>query len=113
MRLATFSVLTVLTAAVVALAVPVHADPDAGFSDQLHASGIYGPRDYHAWLGKIVCERLRDDVDTSADKSAHFVLINLPRGSTTAQSYQFLAAAIGTNCPAQVPVLTTAAARHQ
>jgi hypothetical protein len=40
-------------------------------------------------------------------------LVNLPRGTTTAQSYQFLAAAISTYCPDQVPILTAAAARHQ
>jgi hypothetical protein len=40
-------------------------------------------------------------------------LINLPRDTTTGQSYQFVAAAIGTYCPDQVPVLTAAAARHQ
>ena len=67
----------------------------------------------NAWLGKITCERLHNGLDTTADKSAHFASVNLPRGATTVQSYQFLAAAIGTYCPDQVPVLTAAAARHQ
>jgi hypothetical protein len=97
----------------VALAAPAHADPDADFANQLHGYDIYGPRDYNAWLGKIMCERLHNGLDTTADKSAHFVLINLPRGATTGQSYQFLATAIGTYCPDQVPVLTAAAARHE
>jgi hypothetical protein len=113
MRLAKLSMPAMLIAAITALAAPAHADPDAEFADQLHGYGIYGPRDYDAWLGKIACERLHNGLDTTADKSAHFVLINLPHGSSTAKSYQFLAAAIGTYCPDQVPVLTAAAARHQ
>jgi Protein of unknown function (DUF732) len=113
MRLVKSTVLTLATAAMVALAAPVHADPDADFANQLHGYGIYGPRDYHAWLGKITCERLHNGVDTTADKSAGFALVNLPRGTTTAQSYQFLAAAIGTYCPDQVSVLTAAVARHE
>jgi hypothetical protein len=114
MRLAKLSVLTLATAATVALAAPAHAaDPDADFTNQLHGYGIYGPLDYNAWLGKITCERLHNGLDTTADKSAHFALVNLPRGTTTGQSYQFLAAAIGTYCPDQVPVLTAAAARHE
>ena len=112
MRLAKLSVPALVTAAV-ALAAPAHADPDADFNNQLHGYGIYGPLDYNAWLGKISCERLRNGLDTTADKSAHFALVNLPRGSTTGQSYQFVAAAIGTYCPDQVPILTAAAARHQ
>ncbi|MDT5087250.1 MAG: hypothetical protein QOE52_815 [Mycobacterium sp.] len=113
MRLAKLSVPALATAAVVALAVPTHADPDTDFANQLHTFGIYGPLDYNAWLGKIMCERLHNGLDTTADKSAHFALVNLPRGSATGQSYQFLAAAIGTYCPDQVPVLTAAAAQHE
>ena len=97
----------------VALAAPAHADPDADFANQLHGYDIYGPRDYNAWLAKITCERLHNGLDTTADKSAHFALINLPRDTSTAQSYQFLAAAISTYCPDQVPILTSSAARHQ
>ncbi|MDT7722428.1 MAG: hypothetical protein QOE94_3439 [Mycobacterium sp.] len=113
MRLAKLSVPALATAAVVALAVPTHADPDTDFANQLHTFGIYGPLDYNAWLGKIMCERLHNGLDTTADKSAHFALVNLPRGSATGQSYQVLAAAIGTYCPDQVPVLTAAAAQHE
>jgi hypothetical protein len=113
MRLATLSVPALVTAAMVAVAAPAHADPDADFANQLHGYGIYGPHDYNAWLGKITCERLHNGLDTTADKSAHFALINLPRDTTPRQSYQFLAAAIGTYCPDQVPVLTAAAAPHQ
>ena len=113
MRLAKLSVPALVAAAMVALAVSAHADPDADFNNQLHGYGIYGPPDHNAWLGKITCERLHNGLDTTADKSARFALVNLPRGTTTAQSYQFLAAAIGTYCPDQVPVLTAAAERHQ
>ena len=112
MPLAKLSV-AIVTAAMVALAAPAHADPDADFAKQLHGYGIYGPRDYNAWLGKITCERLRNGLDTTADKSARFVMINLPRGATTGESYQFLAAAIGTYCPDRVPVLTAAAVHHE
>jgi Protein of unknown function (DUF732) len=113
MGLAKLFVPAMVAAAAVALAAPAGADPDADFNDQLHGYRIYDPRDYDAWLGKITCERLHNGLDTTADRSARFTLINLPRGTTTAQSYQFLAAAIGTYCPDQVPVLTAAAARHQ
>jgi hypothetical protein len=113
MRLTKLSVLVMVGAAIVALATPTHADPDTDFANQLHGQGIYGPLDYNAWLGKITCERLHNGLDTTAEKSARFALINLPRGTTTGQSYQFLAAAIGTYCPDQVPILTAAAARHQ
>jgi hypothetical protein len=113
MRLAKLSVPAMVTAAMVALAASAHADPDADFNDQLHGYGVYGPRDYNAWLGKIMCERLHSGLDTTADKSARFALVNLPRDTTPGQSYQFLAAAIGTYCPDQVPVLTAAAARNE
>ena len=113
MRLAKLSVLAIVATAMIGVAAPAHADPDADFANQLHGYGIYGPRDYNAWLGKITCERLHNGLDTTADKSAHFAMINLPRSTTTGQSYQFLAAAIGTYCPDQVPVLTAAAAHHE
>jgi hypothetical protein len=113
MRLANLSVPAMVTAAMVALAASAHADPDTDFANQLHGYGIYGPFDYNAWLGKITCERLHNGLDTTADKSAHFALVNLPRGTTTGQSYQFLAAAIGTYCLDQAPILTSAAGRHQ
>ena len=113
MRLTKLSVLVMVGGAIVALAAEARADPDTDFANQLHGQGIYGPLDYNAWLGKITCERLHNGQDTTADKSAHFAFVNLPRGTTAAQSYQFLAAAIGTYCPDQVPILTSAAARHQ
>jgi|ERR1700687_4013333 hypothetical protein len=110
MRLGTLSGLASITAAAaLALAAPAHADVDTDFANQLHGYGIYGPRDYNAWLGKITCNRLGSGIDADAYKSAAFLSKNLPRGSTTAQTWQFLAAAIGTYCPDQMPVLTSAA----
>jgi hypothetical protein len=113
MRLAKLSVPALVTAAAVAAAGSAHAEPDVDFNNQLHGYGIYGPHDYNAWLGKITCERLRNGLDTTASKSADFALVNLPRGTTTGQSYQFLAAAIGTYCLDQAPILTSAAGRHE
>jgi hypothetical protein len=87
------------------LAAPAHADPDTDFANQLHTYGIYGPKDYNAWLGKIVCKRLGVGLDPDAYKSAGFILTNLPQHSTTAQAYQFLGASISTYCPELTSVL--------
>jgi hypothetical protein len=104
-----FARLTIAAAAAVAapivLAAPSHADPDTDFANQLHTFGIYGPRDYNAWLGKIACKRLATGLDGDAYASAKFILRNLPLGSTEAQSVQFLGAAITTYCPDQIGVL--------
>ncbi|WP_328357937.1 DUF732 domain-containing protein [Mycobacterium sp. NBC_00419] len=96
-------------AAPMVLAVPAHADPDIDFANELHGFGIYGPRDYNAWIGKITCKRLNNGLDTDAYQSAKFILTNLPNGSTQAQSVQFLGAAINTYCPEQIGVLQRAA----
>jgi hypothetical protein len=93
----------------VAVAWPAHADPDTDFADELHTYGIYGPRDYNAWIGKITCKRLYNGLDRDAATSAQFVFAQLPKGSTTEQGWQFLAAAINTYCPEQAPVLHRAA----
>jgi hypothetical protein len=86
-------------AAAIAVAVPAHADPDIDFANQLHGYGIYGPRDYNAWLGKITCKRLDRGVDGDAYASLNFVSRNLARGTTQEQAAQFLGAAITTYCP--------------
>jgi hypothetical protein len=99
-----------MVAFAIALAAPAHADPDVDFANELHTHGIYGPTDYNAWIGKIVCERLHNGVDQDAYKSAQFISINLQRGNTTGQSWQFLGAALQTYCPDQLPVLQSAAA---
>jgi uncharacterized protein DUF732 len=98
-----------MVAAAVLLAAPAHADVDTDFANQLHTYGIYGQRDYNAWLGKITCKRLGNGLDTSAEKSAEFLSHNLPRGTDTAQTWQFLGAAIDTYCPDQQPVLAAVA----
>jgi hypothetical protein len=90
---------------------PAHADPDTDFANQLHTYGIYGQKDYNAWIGKITCKRLYNGLDQDADTSARFVFGQLSKGSTTEQAWQFLGAAINTYCPEQVPVLQRAAAQ--
>ena len=87
------------TAAAIVVAGPAHADPDIDFADQLHGFGIYGARDYNAWLGKITCKRLDRGVDGDAYASMNFVSRNLARGTTQEQAAQFLGAAISTYCP--------------
>ena len=104
-----FLPLFAIVAAAVALAAPVHADPDVDFANELHTYGIYGQKDYNAWLGRITCKRLGNGIDADAYKSAAFLSQNLPRNSTTAQTWQFLDAAINTYCPEQMPVLASAA----
>jgi len=95
----------------VVLAAPAHADVDTDFAAELQGYGIYGARDYNAWLAKITCERLTKGVDHTAQQSAHFVNTNLPKGTTNAQAWQFVGAAINTYCPEHLPVLA-AAAQH-
>jgi Protein of unknown function (DUF732) len=92
-------------------AAPAYADPDTDFANQLHSYGIYGPRDTNAWFGTITCQRLNNHLDTDAYKSAEFLAKNLPKGSTSAQVWQFLGAAISTYCPDSTYVLQ-AAAQH-
>ena len=74
------TLLSGILAATIALAAPAHADVDTDFANELHTYGIYGQRDYNAWLAKITCERLYKGVDTNAEKSAEFLSHNLPRG---------------------------------
>ena len=99
--------LAVIVAAAIALAAPAQADEDTDFANQLHTYDIYGPRDYNAWLGKILCDRLHKGVDANAFESTHFVAANLPRGTTQVQAWQFVAAAISYYCPDQTQVLKT------
>ena len=100
-------------AAAVALAVGVpataHADPDTDFANALHIYGIYGPKDYNAWIGKIACKRLDRGLDADAFASAKFVADQLHKDGTTAQAWQFLGLAIPTYCPDKQSVLQTAA----
>ncbi len=103
---------TVVAAMAIALAGPARADVDTDFANELHTYGIYGPRDYNAWLGKITCDRLGRGIDADAYKSVEFLSKNLPRHSTTAQAWQFLGAAITTYCPDLRRVLEDVAAQH-
>jgi len=88
-----------VVAAAVAMAVPAQADPDTDFANELHTYGIYGPKDYNAWIGKITCRRMANNVDPNVTDSASFVKKNIPRQSTEQQVYQFINASINTYCP--------------
>jgi Protein of unknown function (DUF732) len=103
MKMLTFG--AVFVAAGLVLAAPAHGDVDTDFSNQLHTYGIYGQRDYNAWVGKITCKRLSTGLDGDAYESAEFVGTNLQRGTTTVQVWQFLGAAINTYCPDQIEIL--------
>jgi len=92
-------------------AAPAHADPDVDFANELHTYGIYGQKDYNAWIGKITCQRLDNRLDQDAGMSAKFVFRQLPKDATTAQAWQFLGAALRTYCPGKLPALQAAA--HQ
>ena len=94
------AVLAVVTAPV------AHADRDEAFADQLHTYGIYGQKDFNAWIGKIACKRLDRGVDITAQDSAKFVSDQLLRGSSTEQAYQFLGAAMNYYCPDKRVLLT-------
>ena len=89
-------------------AAPAAADPDTDFANELHTYGIYGQRDYNAWIGKITCKRSYRGVDPDAFASANFVHMNLEKDTTTEQAWQFLAAALRTYCPEKLPILDVA-----
>jgi uncharacterized protein DUF732 len=96
-------------AAPLVLATPAHADPDIDFANQLHGFGIYGPRDYNAWIGKIMCKRMYNNVDTTASQSATFIRNQLDRDSSTEQVWQFVGLAVDYYCPDKRVVLDHAA----
>ncbi|MGA9489322.1 MAG: DUF732 domain-containing protein [Mycobacterium sp.] len=89
----------IAVAAAFGLSAPAFADPDTDFDNQLGRFGIYGAHDYNPYLGKIVCHRLGVGVDPDAAAAAHFLSINLPRGTSQVQTYQFLGTAIAQYCP--------------
>jgi hypothetical protein len=98
-----------VAAAGLVLAVPAHADPDTDFANELHTYGIYGQKDYNAWIGKIACKRIYNGLDTDANKSAQFVANQLQKGQqSTEQAYQFLGAALRTYCPEKLSILLPA-----
>ena len=97
--LATFSAMALLFAA------PANADTDTDFTNELHTYGIYGQKDYNAWIGKIQCKRLATGLDANANEAAVFLKQNLHKDSTEQQVYQFLGGAIRFYCPDQQGVL--------
>jgi len=109
MKTALAAVVIGTIATAVVSAAPAYADPDTDFSNELHTYGIYGQKDYNAWIGKITCKRLDKGLDQDADKSAKFVFLQLPKGSTTEQAWQFLGAALRYYCPDKLPILEAAA----
>ena len=110
MKARTLAAVAGAVAAAVTMAVPAQADPDTDFANQLHTYGIYGPKDYNAWIGKITCQRLDNNVDHSATDSAAFLKKNLPRNSSSEQQvYQFLNAAFDTYCPEKHDLLVALA----
>ena len=113
MRFGKVSALAPIAAVAVVLAAPAHADVDTDFANQLHGYGIYGQKDYNAWLAKITCDRLDSGRDATPEKSAEFLSHNLQRGTTTEQTWAFLATAIGTYCPDLAPRLTAVPGPNQ
>jgi hypothetical protein len=94
--------------AALVFASPAAADPDTAFTNELNAYGIYGQKDYNAWIGKITCKRIATGVDANAFEAAEFVQNQLAKGTTTEQSWQFLAAGLRTYCPDKLPILDQA-----
>lgn len=82
------------------------ADRDTDFAEELHGFGIYGQRDYNAWLAKITCKRLTTGVDADASEAATFLAGNLARTSSTEQVWQFLGTGIRMYCPEHLGALT-------
>ncbi|MDO3401935.1 DUF732 domain-containing protein [Mycolicibacterium neoaurum] len=82
------------------------ADRDTDFANELHGFGIYGQRDFNAWMAKITCKRIDTGVDATATDSAHFLAQNLARTNSTAQVYQFLGTALRMYCPVHLDKLT-------
>jgi len=100
-------------AALAVVTAPVaHADRDEAFADQLHTYGIYGQKDFNAWIGKLMCKRLHNGLDEDAFASAKFVHDQLNRDATTEQAWQFVAAAVPVYCPDQSAALQRAADRR-
>jgi hypothetical protein len=99
--------------AAVAGAAPAQADPDSDFANELHSYGIYGAKDYNAWIGKIQCKRLATGLDPNATAAAAFLRKNLDRDSTEQQIYQFLSAGINYYCPDKRYVVDSLAGRPQ
>ena len=96
----------------IALAPSASADRDTDFATELHGFGIYGQRDYNAWLAKITCKRLTTGVDADAGESAVFLSGNLARTASTEQVWQFLGTGLRLYCPEHLGKLTAMSADH-
>jgi hypothetical protein len=96
----------VAAAAALVFAAPANADVDTDFTNELHLYGIYGQKDYNAWIAKITCKRLKNGVDVNAADSAKFVHDQLVKDTTTEQAWQFLGAGLRLYCPDRLPILT-------
>ncbi len=88
----------------IVLAPNASADTDTDFAAQMQAVGIYGQKDYNAWLAKITCKRLTTGVDADAHDSAAFLFGNLD--ANTEQVWQFLGAGVRAYCPAHLAKLS-------
>lgn len=95
-----------LTAVLAVAAAPAHADPDTDFGNALHTYGIYGAKDYNAWIAQIACERLARGADATTAAAVRFVSQQLADGPDTAKAQQFLDLAIATYCPPGQPATT-------
>lgn len=104
----TLATLIAIGSGIVAAA-PAAADTDTDFARELQTYGIYGQKDFNAWIAKIVCQRLDRNIDHGAFDSAAFLADNLDRHNTTEQNWQFLGAALTFYCPPQRVVLDQAA----
>ena len=87
-------ILAMFGALALILAAPASADTDTDFNNELHLYGLYAPKDYNAWIGKIVCKRLSTGLDADAGEAATFLKRNLDRDADEQQVYQFLGGAI-------------------
>ncbi|TLH68481.1 hypothetical protein C1S82_26700, partial [Mycolicibacterium cosmeticum] len=71
-----FAIGIVIACAAIGLAAPAAADPaydrdpDTNFAHELHTYGIYGQKDYNAWIGKLVCKRRTPTSPTSCTPTA-------------------------------------------
>ncbi|MDG4663675.1 DUF732 domain-containing protein [Mycobacterium sp. 236(2023)] len=86
-----------LAAISILLAPNASADTDTDFSAQMQTVGIYGQKDYNAWLAKITCKRLTTGVDADGREAAEFLHGNLD--ANTEQVWQFLGAGLRAYCP--------------
>ncbi|TFV55789.1 DUF732 domain-containing protein [Mycobacterium sp. PS03-16] len=92
-------------AVALATAAPAQADLDTDFATELHGYGIYGQRDYNAWIAKLTCKRLNNGVDVDLLDSVRFVGLNMAKDTTQEQSWQFLGSALKFYCPDKLPLL--------